>query len=127
MVILTAALGIGLNTSIFSVVYAVLLRPLPYRDAGRLVAPTNVSKETFFGWGVGDFQYAGWRDQAGVFDGIAACTGRQFTITGSGEPERLTVANRHARVPERLGSRSHQSGAISPIPMQACAAAGSTG
>ena len=87
--ILTAALGIGANTSIFSVVYAVLLHPLPYKDAGRLVAPTNISKDTFFGWGVGDFQYAAWRDQAAVFDGIAAFTGRQFTITGSGEPERL--------------------------------------
>src|SRR5258708_2371593 len=91
VVILTAALGIGSNTSIFSVVYAVLLRPLPYKDAGRLVAPTNVSKDAVLGWGVGDFQYAAWRDQAGIFDGIAAYTGRQFTITGDGEPEQLEV------------------------------------
>lgn len=87
--ILTAALGIGANTSIFSVVNAVLLRPLPYKDAARLVVPTNLSKDTFFGWGVGDFQYAGWRDQSGIFDGIAAYAGQQHTITGNGEPERL--------------------------------------
>ena len=89
VVILTAALGIGANTSIFSVVYAVLLRPLPYRDAARLVAPTNASPDALLSWGIPDFQYAGWRDQAAIFDGIAASTGRQFTVTGSGEPEQL--------------------------------------
>jgi putative ABC transport system permease protein len=88
VVILTAALGIGANTSIFSVVYAVLLRPLPYRDAARLVAPTNASPDALLNWGIPDFQYAGWRDQAAIFDGIAASSGRQFTITG-GEPEQL--------------------------------------
>jgi putative ABC transport system permease protein len=56
-----------------------------------LVVPTNVSTDTFFGWGVGDFQYAAWRDQARIFDGIAAHTGRRFTITGNGEPEELKV------------------------------------
>jgi predicted permease len=87
--ILTAALGIGANTSIFSVVNAVLLRPLPYKDAGRLVSPVNIGKDNFMGLGVADFQYATWRDQAKVFDGIAAYVGRRFTITGNGEPEQL--------------------------------------
>ncbi len=87
--ILTAALGIGATTSIFGVVNAVLLRPLPYRDAGRLVSPVNVGKDNFMGLGVADYQYAAWRDQAGIFDGIAAYTGRRFTITGNGEPEQL--------------------------------------
>jgi putative ABC transport system permease protein len=87
--ILTAALGIGANTSIFSIVDAVLLRPLPYRDAARLVAPTNIGKENFLGLGVGDYQYAAWRDEATILDGIAAYSTRQFTITGNGEPERL--------------------------------------
>jgi predicted permease len=87
--ILTAALGIGANTSIFSIVNAVLLRPLPYPEAGRLVSPANVAKDNFMGLGVGDFQYAAWRDQAKIFDGVAAYTGRSFTITGNGEPEKL--------------------------------------
>ena len=89
VVILTAALGIGSNTAIFSVVYAVLLRPLPYPDAGRLMTPQNVARDSLIGWGIADFQYAGWRDQAGIFDGAAAFTGRQFTLTGAGEPEQL--------------------------------------
>jgi predicted permease len=87
--ILTAALGIGANTSIFSIVNAVLLRPLPYPDAGRLVSPANVAKDNFMGLVAGDFQYAAWRDQAKIFDGVAAYIGRPFTITGSGEPQKL--------------------------------------
>jgi putative ABC transport system permease protein len=87
--VLTLAIGIGANTSIFSVVHAVLLRPLPYKHAERLVSPVNVAKDNFMGLGVADFQYATWRDQTGIFDGIAAYAGRDFTITGSGEPEQL--------------------------------------
>jgi predicted permease len=87
--ILTAALGIGANTSIFTLVNAVLLRPLPYKDAERLVSPVNVAKDNFIGLGVADFQYAAWRDQATIFDGIAAYAGRGFTITGNGDPEQL--------------------------------------
>ena len=89
VVVLTAALGIGANTSIFSIVNSVLLHPLPYRDPGRLVQPVPIAKDSILGLGVGDFQYAAWRDQAIVFDGIAAFTSREFTITGSGEPERV--------------------------------------
>jgi putative ABC transport system permease protein len=87
--ILTAALGIGANTSIFSMVDAVLLRPLPYRDASRLVSPVNIGKNNFLGLGVADFQYATWRTEAQVFEEASAYSGRQFTITGGGEPERL--------------------------------------
>ena len=89
--ILTAALGIGANTAIFSVVYTVLLRPLPYRDAGRLVMPQNVIKDGFFlGPVIADFQYTAWREgAAGVFESLTAYRGLQFTLTGLGEPEQL--------------------------------------
>ncbi len=87
--ILTAALGIGANTSIFTVVKAVLLHPLPYKNAERLVSPVNIAKDSFVELGVADFQYAAWRDQATIFDGIAAYTGRGFTITGKAGAEQL--------------------------------------
>jgi putative ABC transport system permease protein len=91
--ILTAALGIGANTSIFSVVHAVLLRPLPYRDADRLVALVPViQKQNGLGIPVPEFPYASWRDQATVFDSIACYTRRSYTITGSGGPELLRAA-----------------------------------
>jgi predicted permease len=91
--ILTAALGIGANTSIFSIVHSVLLRPLPYRDADRLVALVTVNpKENGLGLQVPDFPYASWRDQATIFNGIACYTRRSFTITGSGGPELLRAA-----------------------------------
>jgi putative ABC transport system permease protein len=89
MTILTAALGIGANTAIFSVIHAVLLRPLPYKNAKQLVSPMYVAKDNFIGLGIGDFQYGAWRDQATIFDGVAAYSGRRFTITGNGEAEQL--------------------------------------
>jgi len=83
--IVTAALGIGANTAIFSVIDAVLLHPLPYRDAERLVTPTMPGNGPF----VADYQYAAWRDQAAVFDGFAAYTSPTLTLTGDGDAEQL--------------------------------------
>src|SRR5262249_2294056 len=82
--ILPAGLGIGANTSIFSVVQAVMMHPLPYRDADRLVVPMQSSQVNAITLGVADFEYAQWRDQAGIWDGVAAYAGRRFTLTGNG-------------------------------------------
>jgi predicted permease len=87
--ILTLALGIGANTAIFSVVNAVLLRPLPFRDPDRLVMlyetlPAipiiNPSYENFLDW----------QAQSTSYEGVAVVHNATFTLTGSGEPVRLT-------------------------------------
>jgi putative ABC transport system permease protein len=87
--IVALALGIGANTAIFSVVDAVLFRALPYRDAGRLVWATNFVREQGQNLVFAD-EYAGWRAQNHVFEGIAAYSASaEYTLTGAGSPERL--------------------------------------
>jgi putative ABC transport system permease protein len=89
--VLTLALGIGANTAIFSVVNALLLRPLPYPDAGKLVmvwqdlrARGGPATE----WATpGDF--VDWRDSRSIFANTAAMQGWQPTLTGVAEPEPL--------------------------------------
>jgi putative ABC transport system permease protein len=86
--ILTLALGIGANTAIFSVMNAVLLRPLPFRDPGRLVWVADfVPRQNSIL--VLDSDYFAWRRQNEVFEDMAAYTGRDLTLTGVGDPERL--------------------------------------
>src|SRR5262245_33281475 len=79
---LTLALGIGATTAIFSVVNAVMLRPLPYRDPDRLVLVPNARGQDFLRW----------RDQSKAFESMAAFYFGTADFTGSGEPERLAVA-----------------------------------
>src|SRR5262245_66249147 len=86
--VLTLALGIGANTAIFSVVNAVLLRSLPYRDPDRLVAASYYRGiDGDYAW-VTDFQ--AWRDQEKAFEQIAAYRTDGTDLKGNGEPERLT-------------------------------------
>ena len=79
--IVTLALGIGANTAIFSVVYAVLLRPLPYRDADRLLV-ASIS--------VPDFRDLQGSNQ--VFDDMAIWATNRYNISGQGEPEQALGA-----------------------------------
>jgi putative ABC transport system permease protein len=87
---LTLALGIGANTAIFSVVNAVLLRSLPYRDPDRLVLLSQYRAVAEMDGANGE-TYLEWRDQAKAFEQIAAYTFYSAVLTGSGEPERLAV------------------------------------
>jgi len=90
--ILTLALGIGANTAIFTVFNAVLLRPLPYPEAGRLVAIQEiVPKWARFGptLPVNAAHFREWRKQAGAFEGLALVHDVALSLTSGGEPERV--------------------------------------
>ena len=84
--VLTLALGIGLTTAVFSVVHAVLLRPLPYADGDRIV----LVRETFRQVGnasAGHFH--DWTEHSTVFEHTAAGQGTTFNLAGEGDPERV--------------------------------------
>jgi putative ABC transport system permease protein len=87
--ILTMALGIGANTAIFSVVNTVLLRPLPFRDPGRLVIVAEKSQYPFISTSYQNWM--DWRDQNRSFESLEATRSATIALTGAGEPERLNV------------------------------------
>jgi putative ABC transport system permease protein len=92
--IVTLALGIGANTAIFSVVNAVLLRPLPYDDPQQLAIVWQTNQEALGKLGIQRLpvtyaDFYDWRDQNNVFEAIAALDPRQFNLTGQGEPEKF--------------------------------------
>ena len=86
--VLALALGIGANTAIFSVVNAVLLRPLPYKDSERIVALSEDSSQ-IPGMSVAYPDFQDWREQSQSFEQLAAYQRTSFNLTGTGEPERL--------------------------------------
>src|SRR5271154_4719453 len=90
--VLTLALGIGANSAIFSVVYAVLLRPLPFHDPGRLVAVKATQPGRLEDVGVSYPAFLDWRSQNHVFEGLSVFRTDDSTLTGRGEPAHLTGA-----------------------------------
>ncbi|HJQ33856.1 MAG TPA: ABC transporter permease [Pyrinomonadaceae bacterium] len=87
--LLAVALGVGANTAIFSVVNAVLLKPLNYKDAGELVLINHNYPKLDLKASVSAPGYAYYRDNAKSFSNVAAGTGWAVNLTGEGEPERL--------------------------------------
>jgi len=91
MAVLTLALGIGATTAIFTVVNAVLLRPLPYRHPEELVYVQEILEKYGANPFVGVSEFAAWRDQSRTLTPIAAYTDSWFNLTGGGDPERITA------------------------------------
>jgi len=87
--VITLGLGIGANTAIFSVVNGVLLRPLPYRDADRLVVVSLHNQKTQEVFPLCDADFLDWRSQNRVFSHVAAFSGEIFNVTGAGRPEQM--------------------------------------
>ena len=97
LVVVPLALGIGFNTAIFSAVYTVLLRSLPYEDPQSLVRVwearprmgPNAEQMAAFSLD----HYRAWRDANDVFDGMAALGDVSFNLTGGSEPRRIEGEN----------------------------------
>jgi len=87
--IITLALGIGANTAIFSVVNAVLLRPLPYPEAERLVWLTERHEQIPRRW-ISYPNFLDWQSHSQSFEAMATIRGWQMTMTGSGEAQSLS-------------------------------------
>src|SRR5215468_1259921 len=88
--VVALALGIGANSAIFSVVDAVLLRPLPFKNPGQLVMVwENAAHLGFPRDTPSPANFLDWQKQATGFTGMAAMIERSFNLTGIGEPERL--------------------------------------
>jgi putative ABC transport system permease protein len=91
--VLTIALGIGANTAIFSVVHAVLLRPLPYPHAERLMMVWVYNPREGFDKDVASYAvFDDWRSQSRSFEHLAAYFGASVSLTGAGDPVQLRGA-----------------------------------
>jgi len=90
LTVLSLALGLGASMAIFNLVHAVLLRPLPYRDAGRLtlVWESNPQKGVPAA-AVSPANFSDFRDQNSVFEAMAAFEPANLALTGAGEPEQV--------------------------------------
>ena len=98
------AIGIGATTALFSVVHALMIRPLPYKDADALVVmwehnltrnrPRNV---------ISPANFLAWRERSRSFEGMAAFTQNRVTLTGAGEPQELATLVVSANIFDVLG------------------------
>jgi putative ABC transport system permease protein len=89
--VITLALGIGANTAIFSVVNELLLRPLPYRDAERLVMLWEVAPNGRHQNNTSRGNFLAWRDQSKSYEGMAAFSDWRINLTGTGDPEEVSA------------------------------------
>jgi putative ABC transport system permease protein len=106
--VLTLALGIGATTAIFSVVYGVLLKPLPFHDPGRLVSLLHrgpgANLETM---NQGPATYLTYRDNQQTFEAIGGWDANQVSVTGRGDPEQVEALSVTETTLSLLGVQPH--------------------
>ena len=103
--VLTLALGIGANTAIFSLVNAVLLRPLPYANPDQLIQ-INESANGSDLRHVSGHEFAAWREQNRVLDDVMAYEGADFNLTSGGDPRSVFAFSVSANYFKVLGVRA---------------------
>ncbi|HEX8899426.1 MAG TPA: ABC transporter permease, partial [Chthoniobacterales bacterium] len=106
--VVALALGIGANSAIFSVVNAVLLRPLPYKNPDALVMVWE--EATHLGFPINTpspANFIDWQNQNTVFESTAAMAQSNFNLTGAGEPERFDGRRVSANLFTLLGVKPH--------------------
>jgi predicted permease len=102
--VLTLALGIGANTAIFCVVDAVVLRPLPFHDPGRLVAVRSIDlKDATQGGDISYPAFLDWRSQSHSFEAMSVWNVTNLTYTGGDQPESIRSAVVSANLFSLLG------------------------
>jgi len=90
-IVLTSALGIGASTTIFSVVNAVLVRPLPFGDPERLMQVAEKNDKLHLpAFGASALNYLSWKEQTHTFEDLGAIEFSTFTLLGHGDPETYT-------------------------------------
>ena len=89
--VLTLALGVGANTAIFSVVNQLLLQPLPFSNADRVVMVWEVTPEGRHQNTTSRANFRSWREQNTAFEEMAAFSDQRLSLTGDGEPEQVAV------------------------------------
>lgn len=113
--LVAVALGIGANTAVFSVVNAVLLRPLPYQNSERMVLLWgNFLKLNIEQMRAKAAEYVDYRDQTQSFEQVAAFSTADFNLTGGQQPERIAGASITANLFPMLGVSAAQGRLISP-------------
>jgi len=112
------ALGIGANTAIFSIVYGVLLRPLPFADPERLVQLWHVPPQKSFPgmtrFALSAANYLDWEQQNDVFDKSAIYSFASYRLTGRGEPQVLRAARVEPTFFQVLGVKPVAGRALEP-------------
>jgi predicted permease len=113
--LITLALGIGANSTIFSVVNGVLLRPLAYRDSDRLVMIWgNFSKLNIERLTAKAAEYEDYRAQNQIFDQVAAFDNQSFNLTSVDQAERIVGARVTANLFSMLGAQAERGRGFTP-------------